>query len=56
MEQQPFDNYKPDLFPRARKVAEWLFGSMTLLPKEPLASHGDHFVEHLGESQPIVNE
>lgn len=32
-----------NLFPRLKRVAEYIFGSLTFLPNEPLASHGDHF-------------
>jgi len=56
MDKDPFSNYRPNLFPRAKRAAEWLLGSISMLPNEPLASHGDHFTDHQIGHAVIVGE
>lgn len=40
MERQPFDTYRPHLFPRLSRVAD-VVGKLSFLPQTPI-SRGDH--------------
>lgn len=40
--ENPFETYKPKLFPRVERAGAFIGRLVHFLPDTPLASHGDH--------------